>query len=863
MKKLPPFIYLLLLATVNSTYASPKPIASNRLVFEEINGLVAVEAEHFFEQDKSSARAWYITHPKFTPDVRPDADPNHAADASGGAYVEALPDTRKNHGEKLIVGENFSNEAGRMAILSYKVYFNTPGKYYVWARTHSTGTEDNGIHVGLNGEWPASGQRMQWTAKNQWFWDSKQRTEKVHTGVPHLLFLEIPKPGLHTIQFSMREDGFEFDKWLMTNDRDFKRPADAGPAPAVKMGKMPATFLTKTKSKLKAGLDGDGSIAISGQLKQWHKVTVTCNGPFADEANTSPNPFLDYRMTASFFRKTTKEIFHVPGYFAANGVAGQSAATSGTIWRAHFTPPGKGEWMCRVIIEKGKHAAVNDKGERQKVFTPKPVAFTIEPSNKTGRDFRSKGRLTYVGKHHLQFAGSKEYFLKAGADAPETLLAYTDFDGTVQTSPKGPLKSWKAHVKDWQPGDPTWKDGKGKGLIGALNYLSSTGANAFSFLTYNAGGDGDNVWPYTGRNDKFHFDCSKLDQWQQVFDHAQAKGLYLHFKLQETENDDNRHGKGKNGNVPTSLDGGDLGPERKVYLRELVARFGYANALNWNLGEESTLSPEQQRSMAAYISYIDPYDHLIVIHSYPDQQDKVYTPLLGDQSKLTGASLQNHWHDTHRRTVQWIEASAKAGKPWVVANDEQGSAGTGAPPDPGYQGFSGKAEMNGKTYTLHDIRKHVLWGNLMAGGAGVEYYFGYKLPQNDLICEDWRSRDQSWKYASIALDFFRENDIPFHEMRNRDELVSNRERENTHYCFAKEGEIFLVYLTGKGDDIPRLNLRDEDGMFSLQWFNPRKGKFAGDAIQVEASSRLDLGEPPADPKEDWLVVVRKDRFKGR
>jgi hypothetical protein len=27
----------------------------------------------------------------------------------------------------------------------------------------------------------------------------------------------------------MREDGFEFDKWLMTNDRDMGRPQDAGP----------------------------------------------------------------------------------------------------------------------------------------------------------------------------------------------------------------------------------------------------------------------------------------------------------------------------------------------------------------------------------------------------------------------------------------------------------------------------------------------------------------------------------------------------------------------------------------------------------------------------------------------------------
>src|SRR6202008_2995870 len=98
------------------------------------------------------------------------------------------------------------------------------------------------------------------------------------------------------------------------------------------------------------------------------------------------------------------------------------------------------------------------------------------------------------------------------------------------------------------------------------------------------------------------YDVSKLDQWQVVFDHAQRRGVYLHFKLEETENDDNRlgnpyqaggRGGGRAGEPPVvavSLDGGALGVERRLYLRELVARFGYLLALNWNLGEESTLS---------------------------------------------------------------------------------------------------------------------------------------------------------------------------------------------------------------------------------------------------------------------------------
>lgn len=72
--------------------------------------------------------------------------------------------------------------------------------------------------------------------------------------------------------------------------------------------------------------------------------------------------------------------------------------------------------------------------------------------------------------------------------------------------------------------------------------------------------------------------------------------------------------------------------------------------------------------------------------------------------------------------------SKRAGRPWVVANDEQGPASDGVPVDPGYQGNDGAATEKGGKYTMHDVRKLCLWGTLMAGGAGVEYYFGYQLP---------------------------------------------------------------------------------------------------------------------------------------
>jgi hypothetical protein len=84
---------------------------------------------------------------------------------------------------------------------------------------------------------------MQWCdGKDSWRWESKQRTEKNHCGEPHMIYLDVDKAGEHEVMFSMREDGFEFDKLILTLDRDYERPEGAGPAPRVKSGKMPPAY---------------------------------------------------------------------------------------------------------------------------------------------------------------------------------------------------------------------------------------------------------------------------------------------------------------------------------------------------------------------------------------------------------------------------------------------------------------------------------------------------------------------------------------------------------------------------------------------------------------------------------------------
>src|SRR5688572_14592581 len=285
-------------------------------------------------------------------------------------------------------------------------------------------------------------------------------------------------------------------------------------------------------------------VSISGDLRQWHKVTLTLSGPQADELSNAPNPFTDYRMTVTFAHESGTPTYRVPGYFAADGDGANSSATSGNKWRAHLAPDKTGRWTYRISFVSGKAIALTAPPAGQAVapFHGRTGTFQVAPTDKKGPDLRARGRLQYTGRHYLQFAGSGDYFLKLGADSPETLLAYADFDGTVALKPAVPLHTFTPHVQDWRTGDPTWKGDKGKGLIGAVNYLASEGVNAISFLPYNAGGDGDNVWPFAARDDKFHYDVSKLDQWQMVFEHAQQKGVYLHFKLQEQEIDDHVRG---------------------------------------------------------------------------------------------------------------------------------------------------------------------------------------------------------------------------------------------------------------------------------------------------------------------------------
>ena len=486
---------------------------------------------------------------------------------------------------------------------------------------------------------------------------------------------------------------------------------------------------------------------VTGELRKWHRVTISFDGPSTTE-DASINPFLEYRLNVTF-TSPSGATFIVPGFYAADGNAAETSATSGNKWNVRFTPNETGTWTYEASFRTGSNVAISldQNAGSPTSFDGASGNFSIGNSNKALPDNRAKGRLNYNGTRYLVFEETGTYFLKAGADSPENLLAYGDFDNTVNS------KTWAPHSGDWRSGDPSWKGDRGRELIGAVNYLADQGMNAFSFLTMNVIGDGNDVWPWaatsanslnnaTGSdaNNRLRYDVSKLDQWEVLFNHAESKGMFIHFKTQETEND-------------LLLDQGELGVQRRLYYRELIARFGHHLALNWNLGEEHDLYDTDElgdtegiriKAYAQYIRATDPYNHHIVIHAYPWGQDLLYPPLLGNASELTGPSLQININDIHEDVKRWINDSQNAGKQWVVTNDEQGSADRGVTADAGFSGNKGTEGDN-----RFEVRHKVLWATYMAGGPVLNTILDTIPERRTLLPKTLEVEEQNGKMLNV------------------------------------------------------------------------------------------------------------------
>ena len=569
---------------------------------------------------------------------------------------------------------------------------------------------------------------------------------------------------------------------------------------------------------------------IDGELKQWHDVRVTFDGPATSET-AEANPFLDYRLNVTF--SSGDKTLVVPGYYAADGNAAETSATAGNKWRVHFVPTAIGTWTYVASFRTGREVAVSldPAAGAPTAFDGETGRIEVGPTDKTGRDNRGRGMLRYVGDHFMRYAGSGEPFLLVGTQSPENFLAYYEFDNTVDhRGPKGlphpdNLHHYDAHLKDWKPGDPTWQGGKGKAIIGVLNYLAGKGLNSFYSLTMNNYGDAMDINPWIGYDEHTRYDVSKLGQWEIVFSHMDRVGLLLMVITQEEEGEQTL---------------GKLGTERKLYYRELVARFAHHHGIIWDMDEEMDrwryFTTQDMKDIANYIRALDPYDHPIQYVQWKAElidDMKTYGQLLGFEN-FDSIAMQHDPESAHSETIKWLDKSAAAGHPWLVNLIEMNS----------------RVPVDAEDYWHDTQRKFGMWGNYLAGGSGIAFFF--TGAHDDLSVEDYRTRDHLFDLERYAHDFVVSH-LPFTQMHHADALTPTAD----DYVLAKPGHVYAVYLPEGGTTT--LDLSGVSGAFEVKWYDPRHGGELqnGTVTTVEGGGSRSLGNAPAQPSSDWAVLVRK------
>lgn len=612
---------------------------------------------------------------------------------------------------------------------------------------------------------------------------------------------------------------------------DAPDPTPPMPTPTAEGHFLPAVMkLAMTTGCDPANVGGQ----MTGQLVAWHTLTVSYNGPTASETDNAPNPFLDYRLNVLFIGPSGQS-YLVPGFFAGDG----QGSDQGDVWQARFTADEAGQWRYCASFRTGKGIAVELDplvGEPT-AFDGTSGIFTVAPTDRSAPGFLRWGRLEYVGGHYLKFRDGP-YWLKGGTNSPENFLGYAGFDNTVDQGGilADFLHHYSPHGDDWRDGDPQFASADtgvdARGIVGALNYLADQHVNSIYLLPLNLGGDGQETYPFIDPDDRMHYDVSKLHQWNVVMEHAQQQGIAIHMVLNEAE-EANRHW----------LDAGQgLGIERKLFYREMVARFGHLLALKWNLSEEAVFLREELLAFADYIHSLDWAGHTIAIHNPAGWQHK-YEEVLG-QSNFSATSMQYDGTEGGALVEAWRNSSAAAGVPWVIDMDENNPAGVGLTPD------------NAGT-----LRKEILYDVYFSGAGGVEWYAGYhELPVGgDVNLENFRTREAMWQYTWYARQFMQQH-LPFWLMTPADELLTGEtEQYGGGEVLALAGEVYAVYLP-VGEPAGRLQVVGGSA-YTLRWYNPRTGEFEGQAATLQAMADGLLLAPPHSPPSDWVTLVERVGFE--
>jgi hypothetical protein len=141
----------------------------------------------------------------------------------------------------------------------------------------------------------------------------------------------------------------------------------------------------------------------------------------------------------------------------------------------------------------------------------------------------------------------------------------------------------------------------------------------------------------------------------------------------------------------------------------------------------------------------------------------------------------------------------------------------------------------------------------MAGGTGVQYYFGTSFAESDLTLQDFRSRDTLWTQSKNAIDFFKSNSIPIQSMDSNNSLLSVVVGANAK-CLATDDLSTIVVYLKSAVTIPMITL---SGSYNISWYNPRIGGPLLTGLVTTITAGGVLGSPPTDLDKDWVILLQK------
>lgn len=584
------------------------PLVDSSFITGGKKGIITVEAEYFYKQTKTDKRAWYINSPLHHPQVWPDFDTASYANASGFAYIEALPDLFHTDEDPIINGENLGAD-GNVAVVHYKVFFKESGRYYVWARLRSNDEEDNTVQAGVDNKWPPSSKILQSPVnKKTWIWKNDNRISRNPWKIGRA-YLDIVEAGVHDVQFGMREDGEEFDKFILTADSLFTIADDKGPSPTVYKGKLPKPFSLSNVSAdvYHAITNPDGSIyganVVYGdtskviafeaedfyrqtktETRMWHLVTETHQpviGPDSDVphiSNASGNAYLELLPDAR-----QKDEDGINSKSSIKGIGGQAAVIS---YMLDFPAAGKYYVWVRAVNTDGDdntlHVGINNtwpESGKKMVFGSKQWKWS-----NTQRDTKAAITINVPAK------GRQELMLSMREDGCEIdkILVTADSTFRPDESKFYPIKIKKGNIKNWYESRHqqmntafVFREQQGELLMECESTPSSSGW-LYKADTLGHSGFGYYEWVKPGQGIKsgegllkYHFEITTPSNYQ----------LFIRGKMKDAAN------------RPETLDpdGNDVWVKFQSLSSSLadtayhkVAILGHPNGWTWNTNDDKT-----------------------------------------------------------------------------------------------------------------------------------------------------------------------------------------------------------------------------------------------------------------------------------